>query len=195
MKLRMYIYYRILFIAIFVLFVTSCTKNESEIQQNSSDNQENVENTLNGATKEWGMPREEIISFMKGYVQVSGTGNDMLQFKNPKSNQYISYALQNDRLCATVIIVDASAYPDLQAFLSECTYLGDLSNSSVYVNRTGNTMAAVWQFCDHEKNFPLLVLHRLFRMLMIRFNLSQLLPTNLHQWICLLLHSPARYPV
>ena len=136
---------------------SSCKEDGPEIpiiNPSEPTNPEVIEKVLQGATTEWGVSRERIISCMDGYVQVKGTDNDMLQFYSSKSEQCISYQLHNGKLSATVVMIPSmSSETNWQSMISGYTYVGELNGSKVYENMSKNTLAAIWQPANADSTF------------------------------------------
>jgi len=144
-------------VIILCLSALSCKKDSLDIPISNPEepsNPEVIEKELQGATIEWGLSRDKIISYMDGYDQVRGTGSDMLQFTTSKSKQSISYQLHNGLLIATVVMIPVtSSEIDLQSMLLGFTYVGELSGSKIYENVEKNTMAAICQPANIDSTY------------------------------------------
>jgi len=150
-------YLSLVCVVVLCLLTFSCKEDSSEIPIiNPEEPTDTVilEKVLKGATIEWGLSREQIISHMDGYNQVKMSGSDMLQFITSKSEQSISYQLHNGKLCATLIMIpSASSDMNWQSLLNDYTYVGELSGCKVYENVKKNTMAAIWQPADTDSTY------------------------------------------
>lgn len=137
--------------------VVSCKDDEQEIpvpQPGETVTPEEVKDILEDAVVEWGISREQVVSYMNGYYQIQNTGDDMLQFKNTITNQCISYLLHDGKLSGTTIVLPTVADGlDLQDLLNGYTCLGELDDCVVYENLAQNTMAMVWQYVEMENSY------------------------------------------
>lgn len=156
-KIICFKHFRSVCIITLCLSAFSCKEDDPAIPIINPDeptNLEVIEKVLQGATTEWGLSRDEIISYMDGYDQVKGTSSDMLQFTTSKSEQSISYQLHNGQLSATVVMIPStSSEIDWQSMLHGYTYVGELSGGKVYENVTTNTMAAIWQPANTDSTY------------------------------------------
>ena len=140
------------------LCLEGCGKSGEDMANSiTSDNPANAEEAkeaLNSATTEWGMSREDVMSYMKDYSQVTGTGSDMLIFKAPNGNHNISYQFYGGALYATAIVMPASTEKlDPATMLDGYSYVGALGGGDVYSNTNKNTMATVWQPFETNENY------------------------------------------
>ena len=152
--IRIYKGFFLLTVEVVLLFVVSCSDGTTElsiIDPDESERPENIKGVLESAIIKWGISQEEVMSSMKGYIQVGDSKNDMLLFKSSKGRQGISYYFNNGKLCATSVVFPTTFTDvDLQSLWKEYSFVGELGGGKVYNNQQENTMVTVWNSteCD-----------------------------------------------
>ncbi len=113
-----------------------------------------IEDIINGICIEWESTSDYLVSYMKGYTQISILNETLLQFIHTKTSQSISYCLYEGKLSASVLLLPiASQDIKFQNILKEYVYLGSLNSGDVYVNVRKNTIATVWQPIEYDTTY------------------------------------------
>ena len=152
MKATIFKQVEMLFVSLLLCYsVLSCGDHDETIDDSITPVSEKV---LKDATTIWGISRDEVISYMDGYSQVYGLGNDILQFKHTNSRQQISYRFYDGKLCGTSIMFPRSdVNTDFSALLRNYSFVGGLAEGDVYGNSSENTIAVTWQTCEGNSDY------------------------------------------
>lgn len=114
---------------------------------------ENLEQTLESVSTEWGCSETDITNHMHGYVLKSHSGNSYV-FENPETQQYISYTFTNGALSASAVIFPAVSAEQLRSMLKgSCSYIGECEGADVYAKKADNLMITLWQEADEDGEY------------------------------------------
>ena len=133
------------FIAIITIIATlnsSCDdKNiEESIPQEGIASSEESVSSLPLACIQWDSSPSEVKAKMDGYM-LTEEQKELLIYKNPNEDNTISYQFQDGLLIATSVMF-LSQYPsNYDAMIKNYSYLGEISNTSVYCDQDNNTFA------------------------------------------------------
>lgn len=127
-------------IASLLCVITSCTKNESEVQITPQ-----IPYSI--PCLEWKAEKNRVIKYMNGF-NLKDEEPNYLYYDGKKIENLVSYQFQNDELCTVSLTIpnSSTSLADLKYTFNTYVYLGEINGVLVFVNEVENTVATISTF-------------------------------------------------
>lgn len=148
--------FKITFLSAMITVLSACSSDDDfDVPENSSS--DDIEDTLNSVSTQWGASKEEVLNRMKNYQPVENPDPEILQFQAKKTPITVIYQFFDDKLCAAVIkakIEDNDL--DINTKINGFAYIGELKEKNIYTDTEKNVFAASYTISEDDENFQII---------------------------------------
>lgn len=147
-------FYTVLAISLMLCLISCSTDDNSDIEKTEEQNNEkqnkNVQDDINSLCTEWGKTVDQVSAQM-GKYNLKYSNSDYYTYESKNKNSVITYYFVKNSLTAALLLVKSNM--DFTSYLSEYTYIGEISNTKNYVNKQNNCTATIYEHIPTNTNY------------------------------------------
>lgn len=136
----------------------SCSSDNDDMPpSDKTTSTDEISETLNNVSTDWGASKKAIEKYMKGYREEENNDTTVLQFSAKKSPITIVYQFAGDYLCSAAIKAKkGDAEIDVMETLKDFIYVGESNGCDVYTNESKNVFAAAYSKIENDDNYQII---------------------------------------